>query len=62
MSLLAIEGLTLSVGDEALRGRIARARQTLAEALAHRAPKSTVEVQVHEDRATATVDVALVTR
>ena len=56
------EVVTLSVGDDAIGARIERARQTLAEAHAHRAPKSTVEVRVHEDPATASVDVELATR
>jgi outer membrane protein assembly factor BamA len=54
--------VTLSVGDEAIRTRVERARQTLAEALSHRLPKSIVEVRMIEDVATASVDVELATR
>jgi len=53
--------VTLSAGDDAIRSRIERARQSLAEVLVHRASKSQVEVHVHEDPATATVDVELAT-
>ena len=53
--------VTLSPGDDAIRSRIERARQSLADALAHRATRSHVEVQVHEDPATASVDVELAT-
>jgi outer membrane protein assembly factor BamA len=54
--------VTIATGDEAVRSRIERARQTLVETLVHRAPKHTVEMKLHEDRATATVDVDLITR
>lgn len=54
--------VTLSVGDEAIRARVERARQTLAEALSHRIPKSSVEVRMIEDVETASVDVELATR
>lgn len=53
--------VTLSSGDEAIRTRIERARQTLADAVAHRSTKSRVEVRLHEDPATASLDVELAT-
>jgi outer membrane protein assembly factor BamA len=53
--------VTLSPGDEAIASRIERTRQTLAEALAHRATRSRVEVRLHEDPATASLDVELAT-
>lgn len=52
--------VTIATGDEAVRARLDRARQTLAEAVAHR--KLTVEMKLREDRASATVDVDLITR
>ena len=52
--------VTLSSGDDAVRARIDRAKQTLAEAVAHR--RLSVEMRLHEDRKTATVDVDLITR
>jgi outer membrane protein assembly factor BamA len=52
--------VTIATGDEAMRSRIERARQTLADAVGHRG--LTVEMKLHEDRATATVDVDLITR
>jgi outer membrane protein assembly factor BamA len=55
------EVVTLSAGDDAIRSRIERARQTLAETIAHRSTKSRVEVRLYEDRATASLDVELAT-
>ena|SRR5687767_2034984 len=51
----------LSAGDEAVRSRIERAQQSLGEVLANRSTKSRVELRVHEDPATASVDVELAT-
>ncbi len=53
--------VTLSAGDDAVRSRIERARQTLAETITHRSTKSRVELRLHEDRATASLDVELAT-
>ncbi len=53
--------VTLSTGDDAVRSRLERARQALAEVLANRASKSRVELHVHEDPATASLDVELAT-
>jgi len=53
--------VTLSSGDDAVASRIERARQTLADVLSRGAGGSRVELFVHEDRETATVDVELST-
>ena len=53
--------VTLSPGDDAIPTRIERARQALSDAIAHRASRSRVEVRLHEDPATASVDVELAT-
>lgn len=53
--------VTLSPGDDAIRARIDRARQTLADAIAHRSSRSRVELRMHEDAATASLDVELAT-
>jgi hypothetical protein len=55
------EVVTLSAGDDAIRSRIERARQTLEDAVAHLPTKPTVEVRLHEDPATASLDVELAT-
>ena len=55
------EVVTLSAGDDAIRARIERARQTLADTIVHRSTKPTVEVRLHEDPATASLDVELAT-
>lgn len=52
--------VTIATGDEAVRSRIERARQTLADAVAHRG--ITVELALREDRATATLAVDLITK
>ena len=46
--------VTLSTGDDAIQSRIERSRQTLAEAA-----KATIEVKLHEDPASASLDVEL---
>jgi outer membrane protein assembly factor BamA len=56
-----LDVVTLSAGDDAIHSRIERARQTLADAIAHRSTKSRVEVRLHEDPATASLDVELAT-
>ena len=56
-----LDVVTLSSGDDAIRSRIDRARQTLAETIAHRSTKSRVELRLTEDRATASLDVELAT-
>lgn len=53
--------VTLSPGDDAVKSRLDRARQTLQELLAARASRSTVELRLHADHATASVDVELAT-
>ncbi len=53
--------VTLSEGDDAIQSRIERARQTLADVLSHKATKSRVELHVHEDLSTASVDLELAT-
>lgn len=53
--------VTLSPGDDAIRARIERSRQMLADTIARRATRSLVEVHVHEDPATASLDVELAT-
>jgi outer membrane protein assembly factor BamA len=55
------EVVTLSAGDDAIRSRIERARQTLEDAIAHHPTKPRVEVRLHEDRATASLDIELAT-
>mgnify|MGYP001604475630 CR=1 FL=1 len=59
--------VTLVVGDEAIRERIEQARQVLANSMARRASgqashKTSVELVLGDDPASATVDVVLVTR
>lgn len=54
--------VTLAAGDDANRGRIDRARQELADALARRGKPPAVELSVHTDVAGAAVDVVLATR
>lgn len=49
--------VTIATGDEALPSRIERAKQTLADA-----SRLSVEVVLHEDEKTASVDVELQTR
>ena len=53
--------VTLISGDTALRDRIERARQALADGLARLGKPAPVELSVHTDLAAATVDVALAT-
>jgi outer membrane protein assembly factor BamA len=53
--------LTLSVGDDADRARIERARQALAEVLASRSTRSRVELHTRVDLAAATLDLELAT-
>lgn len=53
--------VTLAAGDEAIRERIARARQSLADTYARRGGKL-VELTVRPDAAAAAVDVELATR
>ena len=48
--------VTLSPGDDAIQSRIERSRQTLAEAA-----NATVQVKLHEDPASASLDVELTT-
>jgi outer membrane protein assembly factor BamA len=54
--------VTLAAGDEAIRGRIERARQALAGELARRGKPVQVELSVHTDLATSAVDVVLATK
>jgi len=54
--------VTISSGDDAIRGRIDGARQALAEGLARRGKPATVELSVRTDLAAAAVDVVLATR
>jgi len=54
--------VTLVAGADAIRSRIERARQELADALARRGKASAVELSVHTDVAAAAVDVVLATR
>jgi outer membrane protein assembly factor BamA len=54
--------VTLVAGADAIRSRIERARQELADALARRGKPSAVELSVHTDVAAAAVDVVLATR
>lgn len=54
--------VTLASGDDAARGRIERARQELADALARRGRPAAVELSVHTDVAAAAVDLVLATR
>ena len=54
--------VTLTAGDDAIRGRIERARQGLADGLARRGRPASVELSVHTDLAAAAVDVVLATR
>jgi outer membrane protein assembly factor BamA len=54
--------VTLAPGDDAIRGRIERARQALADVLARRGRPAAVELSVHTDVAAAVVDVVLATR
>ena len=54
--------VTLAAGDDAIRGRIERARQGLAEVLARRGKPAVVELSVHTDLAAAAVDVVFATR
>lgn len=54
--------VTLAAGDAAIRTRIERARQELADTLARRGKPATVELSVHTDVAAAAVDVVLTTR
>ena len=56
------EVVTLSAGDDAVRARIERARQTLEDAIAHHPSKPTVEVRLHDDPKAASLDVELATR
>lgn len=53
--------VTLVAGADAVRSRIERARQELADALARRGRPSAVELSVHTDVAAAAVDVVLAT-
>ena len=53
--------VTLAAGDEAIRDRLARARQSLADTFARRGGKQ-VELVLRSDAAAAAVDVELVTR
>jgi hypothetical protein len=54
--------VTLAAGDDAVRARIERARQALADALVRRGKPATVALSVHTDLAAAAVDVVLATR
>jgi hypothetical protein len=54
--------VTLMAGDEAVRVRIERARQALADGLARRGKPAPVELSIHTDVAAAAVDVVLATR
>ncbi|HEU4730497.1 MAG TPA: POTRA domain-containing protein [Kofleriaceae bacterium] len=54
--------VTLVPGDDAIRARIERARQALADGLARRGKPTAVELSVHTDLAAAAVDVTLATR
>jgi outer membrane protein assembly factor BamA len=54
--------VTLGAGEEAVRARIERARQALADGLARRGKPAQVELSVHTDLAAAAVDVVLATR
>lgn len=53
---------TLSAGDDAVRARIERARQTLADGLVRRGKRAPVELSIHTDLAAAAVDVVFATR
>jgi hypothetical protein len=53
--------VTLSAGDEAVRERLERARQILADSLARRGGKTTVVLALRNDQDAAAVDVELVT-
>ncbi len=54
--------VTISTGDDAIRGRIDGARQALIEGLGRRGKPATVELSVRTDLAAAAVDVVLATR
>ena len=54
--------VTLAAGDDAIRGRIERARQGLVEGLVRRGRPAQVELSVHTDLAAAAVDVSFATR
>lgn len=54
--------VTLAAGDDAIRDRIERAREGLADALARRGRRTPVELSVHTDLAAAAVDVGFTTR
>jgi len=54
--------ITLVAGDDAVRGRIERSRQALADSLARRGRPAEVELSVRTDLAAAAVDVVLATR
>ena len=54
--------VTIATGDDAIRGRIDRARQSLADGLARRGKPTAVELSVRTDLAAAAVDVVLATR
>jgi outer membrane translocation and assembly module TamA len=53
--------VTLSAGDDAVRSRLDRARQALADVLVRRSSKARVELRIHEDLDAAVVDVELAT-
>jgi outer membrane protein assembly factor BamA len=54
--------VTLAPGDDAIRGRIERAREGLADGLARRGRPAQVDLSVHTDLAAAAVDVVFATR
>jgi hypothetical protein len=54
--------VTISSGDDAIRGRIDSARQAMLEGLGRRGKPATVELSVRTDLAAAAVDVVLATR
>ena len=54
--------VTLTPGDDAIRGRIERARDGLVEALVRRGRPPHVDLSVHTDLAAAAVDVVFATR
>jgi hypothetical protein len=54
--------VTLAAGDDAIRGRIERARLAMSDGLARRGKPRAVELSVHTDLAAAAVDVVFATR
>jgi outer membrane protein assembly factor BamA len=54
--------VTISPGDDAIRGRLDSARQSLRDSLALRGKPATVELSVRTDLGAAAVDVVLTTR